>query len=1443
MLAPTSGTGGYRTKEEFMTPKKPLLLLYLSVFLAIFTLFSSPHPVLGASAITVEPELEAQLAQNGTTGYIIHFRNRPDLSSAISMEWKKRGEFVVNTLKKAALTSQAKVRQHLDLHSAQYKSFWIGNLIVVEQSDLTTFKGLLSFTEIERIGARPEIKLHEPVTRGGSGSGIQTVGPNISHVKADQVWALGYTGSGIVVANIDTGVRYTHQALVGKYRGNSSGVFDHNYNWWDPYGTYTLPTDNNGHGTHTMGTMVGDDGGTNQIGMAPGAKWIACRGCNTSSCTDAALLECAQFIAAPWNLSKANADPAKRPHVVNNSWGGSGGDNWFQTVVNNWVAAGIYPVFSNGNSGPGCGTVGSPGDYPNVTGVGAIDHTTDLPASFSSRGPTTFPDVTNPSGFPYLKPQVSAPGVNIRSSVNTGDSDYQEGWSGTSMAAPHVAGLVALMYSAAPSLLRQYGSVESVIQNTATGIAYNSGCSGGDTDYIPNPATGWGVIDALKAVQAVAGKNKPGWLKGTVLNAATNAAIPNADILVEYFNAATDSSGKFSLYIPAGAYSVYVSANGYKPQTVSATVVKDATTNITVKLNPNQKITVTGTVKDGSVAGWPLYATVKIANTGFTSASTPAGDTDESGIDAFSATVKTDPVTGKYSVGLYANTIYSFTVSSSGYNTITRNVTPSTTANVQNFTMTVAGACDASGYTDTVFTETFDKVTPPAIPGGWAIKDITGTTGSWVTKAGTRYPSGIAAHSTPNLVYFNSYSATSGSTTRLYRTTGVNLSTVSTAALTFWMYHDTGYETSADSLQSQVSTDSGATWKNVGSVIYRYDRSTGWKKHTISLNSYTGTGKTNVRIAFLGKSRFGNDVHIDDIEVTVPCRKMTGGLIVGYTRDQNTLNPLSGIAVTSNLAGAVGDTSDGNGYYTVFSPAGASTLTAKPPQGSPYGSGTTTATVTAGTVLKKDIPLPAGKLSVTPTSLSAVVISGTELSKTLTIKNTGGKAATFEINIVSSISAAKGPFEKPAFLVKKELQEMTNAKNTGGPDVPEAPLFAGSGINAAGDVIQSWASGLTLPWGIGYDIKDNTIWADNPTYDTLNHEYTASGTATGRTVSNSYGGSWSGDMAYDPKTKKFWQVNVGGDNCVYQFDPATGPTGSKICPSFTTSMRGLAYNPKDDTFFAGSWMDSMIHHFNSAGTMLDEKNVGLYISGLAYNPDTKHLFVMINASSNNVYVLDASTSDYTSLGNFPITGFASYAGAGLEMDCDGKLWAPNQGDKKIYQVESGETTKYCSYTGWLTTNPVTGAIAAGGNKVVTVTLNGKDRDLGVYKAGLVIKNNTPYPSLTVPVTMDLRTYLMINGGAACTTSGNVTLTITRPSTTYTQMCILNGTTSCSPTGTAGWEAYAPTKAWTLDGVAGTEKYVTLLLRIDGSGGATSGPHQDSILWATSCTAGGKVDAP
>ena len=390
-----------------------------------------------------------------------------------------RVRYVAQALQATADRSQAGARVYLRGRGVDFTSFFTDNSIYVRQGTLALARALAARPEVLEIVPEEIFEIPKPQPTADSGTtGIEW---GVAKIRADQAWGTT-TGIGIVVANIDTGVKFDHPALVNQYLGNNGGSFSHSTSWFDPSSVCpnpVVPCDNNNHGSHTMGTMVGDDGGSNQIGVAPGANWIACKGCESNSCSGFALNSCAD-----WVLNPGGGVP---PHIVSNSWGGGGGNLWYDSKVQAWRNAGLFPAFSNGNSGPSCGTAGSPGDNPNAFGVGATD-INDIIAGFSSRGP---------SAFGEIKPDVSAPGRSVRSSIANGG---YASFSGTSMASPHVAGAVALMWAADPTLVGNIALTEQILQDTAVPLTSSQSCGGVSGSAIPNNTYGWGRIDALAAV-------------------------------------------------------------------------------------------------------------------------------------------------------------------------------------------------------------------------------------------------------------------------------------------------------------------------------------------------------------------------------------------------------------------------------------------------------------------------------------------------------------------------------------------------------------------------------------------------------------------------------------------------------------------------------------------------------------------------------------------------------------------------------------------------------------------------------------------------------------------------------------------------------------------------------------------------------------------------------
>lgn len=557
--------------------------------------------ILPADQPPVDIEVLQEIQEEGSADYWILFDAPADLTPATLMDWEERGRYVYDQLRRAAQLTQARVQTELQRLGVNYQSFWIQNAIYVESSGEATLQQMLNFPEIQSIRAPRQIYLHDVQRPLFPAVTVQAVEENLTHIQAPQVWQRGITGRGLTVASIDTGVRYTHRALINAYRGNlGGGNFSHDYNWFDPYLQQPAPLDLHGHGTHTMGIMIGKDGSNNQIGIAPGADWIACRGCKGNTCGEAQLLACAQFVLAPTRTDGSQPNPDLRPQVVNNSWGDCGRkyDGWFQSAVNAWLAAGIYPVFSNGNAGgcgydfpPGLNTVGNPARYGSVTGVGSSGNNNGQYAAHSNWGPTDNPDTINPrQGFASLKPQVLAPGVNIRSAFAGTDTAYA--WlSGTSMSAPHVAGLVALIWQAAPCLVGNYALTETIIEQTATPVYYDDGSPATPTN-LPNYAAGWGEINALAAVQAAQNHcantaTLQGLVRGSqVCDAFQFLPVQGATITAYSANSpdqpvritTTAADGTYLLTLRPGSYRLTVAAEGMIEQEVWLTLPASQTT-------------------------------------------------------------------------------------------------------------------------------------------------------------------------------------------------------------------------------------------------------------------------------------------------------------------------------------------------------------------------------------------------------------------------------------------------------------------------------------------------------------------------------------------------------------------------------------------------------------------------------------------------------------------------------------------------------------------------------------------------------------------------------------------------------------------------------------------------------------------------------------------------
>lgn len=474
--------------------------------------------VWAGAASADDSKMTPQLLERASTGavsVVVEMRDQADLSGAAAIRDKAaKGAFVVSRLKTHAQSTQAPVRSVLEAAGVSYQSYWLANVVHLDAAApvLRQLAALPGVAAIHAV-AKPDFsQAPAPMTPKDEDELEMSIEPGIQLVGAPAVWDLGIRGQGVVVGDHDIGVEWEHPALIRQYRGWDGLNADHSYNWHNAFGALdpfcsdpAVPCDSHGHGTHTTGTMVGDDGAGMRIGMAPEAQWMACRSLLDPVVGVGTLptyLDCMQWFVAPYPAGEPDmADPSQAPDVINNSWGcvEACPPDILKAANEATEAAGIVQVVSAGNDGQGedlsCYTLLFPlAIYESSFTVGASDFE-DQMASFSSRGPV-LSDLSM-----RTKPDVTAPGVGVLSS--TIDGEYAA-YSGTSMAGPHVAGLVALLISAEPSLRGQVALIRQIIESTAIPLQTEENC-GGTAEGEKSNVFGSGRIDALAAVLAAPG--------------------------------------------------------------------------------------------------------------------------------------------------------------------------------------------------------------------------------------------------------------------------------------------------------------------------------------------------------------------------------------------------------------------------------------------------------------------------------------------------------------------------------------------------------------------------------------------------------------------------------------------------------------------------------------------------------------------------------------------------------------------------------------------------------------------------------------------------------------------------------------------------------------------------------------------------------------------------
>jgi subtilisin family serine protease len=819
----------------------------------------------------VEPDLLAQLDAEDEAELWVQFHGSPDYTAAFNAETKAdKGAAAVAAAKAFAETSQADLATALDEAGVAYESYWASSAIKV-----TGGTGLLetitAFDEVAEVADAPQVQPVEPVEAAESDLEAAAAGWGVTDINATGVWEqLGVTGEGVVVASIDSGVQYDHPALVEQYRGNNGdGTFTHDYNFYDVEGSCgAAPCDLSNHGTHTVGTMVGDDGAGQQIGVAPGAEWIAA---NYYGSSMESVLKAGQWITAPTDWQGNNPDPSKAPDIVNNSWGRDGDDDpYYADIVELWHAAGIIPVFAAGNSGPVCLTANAPGAYADVIAVGAYNVSGAI-ADFSSRGPTSDGRV---------KPDVSAPGSTIYSSLPGNAYGTQ---SGTSMAAPHAAGAIALMMSAEPALRGDYDLVYELLTGSAR-YTEDDQC-GGTAEA--NNVHGYGRIDALAAAQALPDGDS-GSITGTVID-PDGAPLEDATLVFDGAfdrRTTTGADGTYTVkFALTGQHAVSVEKFGYQRATGTVTVAADQTAVFDAVLTPLPTTVVTGTVVDGSGHGWPLAATVASAG----------GE----------VSTRTDPLTGQFEltlptggVELVVETDYG------GYQTVHVDVN---SGNVL-IEVPVASGCTAPGYAFDPLGTGFESPSETA-PVGWTV--VNRGPEPWTFDDRFNY-----GNRTPGSGGFAFARPPGGGTMDTDLISPVfDLSSAAEPVLTF-ATDFYGYLPYSQA-EVAISVDGGQTWEPAWTATTDLVRDS---TVTVDLTAWATAQEAQLKFHYYHAYKSGYWWQVDDVLVGgVPdCVPLPGGLVRGAVTDSSGA-PVAGAVVTHTASGHHGN-SDADGHYWTFAP-------------------------------------------------------------------------------------------------------------------------------------------------------------------------------------------------------------------------------------------------------------------------------------------------------------------------------------------------------------------------------------------------------------------------------------------------------------------------------------------------------------------------------------------
>lgn len=846
---------------------------------------------------------------------------------------------------------------------------------------------------------------------------------------------------------------------------------------------------------------------------------------------------------------------------------------------------------------------------------------------------------------------------------------------------------------------------------------------------------GWSTyIGSVKFDDCVAGPS--GKITGIISDSAGNP-IGGAQVTIGALTSIANSEGVYTSTLPVGEdFTVSAFKYGWDAaETMGVDVIEDEETTVDFSLAAATPITVNGNVADGSGLNSPLFAEIVV-------------DAPGTRLTAF-----TNPVTGAFSIDLFEGTLIKMTAMSVDAGYIAQSVDFTPTAGMpQNFDLVVLASCIAKGYDFTVpsFVEDFTGGVPPI---DWTVAD-TGVTGS-VWGPGSASARGILLDS-GEAAFIDSDAAGNGDTASTLTSPVIQVADISSTVLAFdsWFRTFSG----SDVYNLELSVDGGA-WVS----ILNMSATNAAETLFVDLAAQV-TGATSFQVRWNYSANYEYYAIVDNVQIGGnTCAALSGSIVKGVVSDANTGSLLNGATITTGDDSVSTIATDSvefpGGYFSIFVPADEDTISVS------FANYETVDVTAADVVPTTLIALNAPQFDIADSLATVSVTQGRVGTSSITLENTGTAEGDYIVLFTQapdadSTAQVTGPFhpssrhfgpknltdldaKKARFIVEQKSFQLPQATSD---------VLGGFGLSEQ----------MTFPWGVGINKDTGNFYvgdllAGGAAVDAI-YEYDPTGAYTGNSIDNTtISGSFAADMAYNGRTGMLWQVEAGNNDCIHEIDPvALELTGKQICPAFGTNQRGLAYDPITNTFYAGSWNDSIIHQFTVDGTILRSVNVGLAVSGLALNPVSGKLYVMQNTSTAfDVTILDANSPEFDALTGFnllasdalPVDPLEGGEQSGLAAQCDGTLWTPSRSLAGLIAFESGETN-FCEWKNlpWVTqTSMVAGTLAAGASTDIELEFDTIDVDTGSYSAQMVTSGNTPYAdsstavalSVTAPVSGDV----------------------------------------------------------------------------------------------------------